>query len=136
MNNEKFLAEFETILERAVLVSEKARREGLFAIEDFLDNTKIANRDIFEYGLQFVVDGYDSEIIEKILSNLIKQEKDETAILFKAIQKEAVLSIQAGENTRVLVYKLNSYTNIPLDDPLMKKIFEDLKVFEGKDEIC
>ena len=127
MNNEKFLAEFETILERAVLVSEKARREGLIAIEDILDNTKIANRDIFEYGLQLSIDGYGYEpkMIVKILSNIIKQEKDETAILLKNIKAEAVLSIQACENTRVLVYKLNSYTNIPLDDPMMKKIFED-----------
>ena len=125
MNNEKFLAEFDALLERSVLISEKARREGLLAIEDILDNTKVANRDIFEYGLQFVVDGYDSEMIDKILSNIIKQEKDEAVILFKTIQKEAVLSIQAGENTRILVCKLNSYTNIPLDDPIMKKIFED-----------
>ena len=125
MNNEKFLAEFENLLERAVLVSKQARREGLLAIEDILDNTKVANRDIFEYGLQFVIDGYDSKMIDKILSNIIKQEKDETTILLKTIQKEAVLSIQAGENTRILVYKLNSYTNIPLDDPMMKKIFED-----------
>ena len=136
MNKEQFLAKcsnifepvvFRTILERALLVSEKSQSYGFLAFEDNLDNTRIGNRDIFEYGLQLCIYGYGYEpkMIEKILSNIIKQEKDETAILLKNIKAEAVLHIKAGTNSRLLILILNCYTNIPLDDPLMKKIFED-----------
>jgi hypothetical protein len=38
----------------------------LLALEDELDQKKINDRDIFAYGIRFVADGTDAEIIEKI----------------------------------------------------------------------
>jgi len=121
MSNEEFLKAFYAFVERALSILMLSRRQGLLAIEESLGKDKAANRDIFEYGMQFVVDGVDGSLIEKILTNIVSQEKDEYQLLLKTIQKEAVLSIQRGDNPRIFVLLLNSYTDIPLNDPLFKK---------------
>jgi hypothetical protein len=83
-----------------------------------LDNDRVSKRDIFMYGMRFSLDGTDSSIIDKILSNIINQEKDELTKRFKEIQLEAILSIQAGENTRILREKIYSYNDnyVPVED--------------------
>ena len=120
MNNEEFDQNCRDFMKRAIEYSEKARREGLLALEDLIDCEKARNRDIFEYGLQLVTDGVDSEIIGKILSNLIRQEKDENAVLLKTLQKEALLAIQCGEYTIRIYQLLNSYTTMPLSDEFIE----------------
>lgn len=119
-DNEKNLYAF---IDRALTASVIARREGLLALEDSLDNDKVASRDIFDYGLRFVIDGTDYTFIDKILSNIINQEKDEYQLLFKTMQKEAVLAIQEGLNPRMIACLLNSYTDIPMSDPVFNRIF-------------
>jgi flagellar motor component MotA len=109
------------MLEYTLNCAEKARREGILALEEDFDQGKIDERDIFAYGLSFVVDGTDSALIEKILSNIIAQEKDEDSRILKMIQKEAVLAIQEGLSPRILFHLLTSYTDIPLNDEKMKK---------------
>ena len=126
MNHAEFVEEQVIILERVLEYAEKARREGLLALEESLDYDKIGERAIFEYGIRLVIDGTDKGIIEKILSNIIAQEKDEYSRLLKTIQKEAVLMIQEGLNPRLLFCLLNSYTDIPLNDEKMKKYVEGL----------
>jgi flagellar motor component MotA len=121
MNHAEFVDRYVTMLESILNCSEKARREGLLALEEDLDEEKANGRDIFEYGIRFVVDGTDSVLIEKILSNIIAQEKDEYLRILKTIQKEAVLAIQEGLNPRILVHLLTSYTDIPLNDEKIKK---------------
>jgi flagellar motor component MotA len=118
MNRSEFVEQYYKIVERALHCSEKARREGLLALEDDegLCDEKANTRDIFVYGLRFVIDGWDSDVICDILSNIISQEKDEQQQILKNIQKEAVLIIQAGENPRILYAKLNSFTDIPLNE--------------------
>jgi len=125
MSNEEYMKALNAIVERALTFSEKGRRETLTALEDFLDKDKVKNRDIFDYGMRFVVDGTDYTIIDKILSNIIKQEKDEHQLLLKTIQKEAVWAIHKGMQTRILAALLNSYTDIPLSDPVFKRFFYD-----------
>ena len=122
MNRTEFIESFLLILQKALDCSNKARREGLLALEEGLDTEKVDERDIFEYGLRFVVDGTDAEIIEKVLSNIVAQEKDEDLRLLKTIQEEAVLGIQSGLNPRILFSVLNSYTDIPLNDERMKEM--------------
>jgi flagellar motor component MotA len=124
MSNDEYVKALHSIIERALIASEKARREGLLALEEFIDDDKADNRDIFKYGMRFVVDGTDNSFIDKILANIIKQEKDETQLLLKTIQKEAVLAIHEGENPVLLAALLNSYTNLPLDDPVFKDMLE------------
>jgi len=125
MNRAEFVRRYFEIVEHALHFSEKARREGLLALEEESDQEKINDRDIFEFGMRFVVDGTDSELIEKILSNIVAQEKDESLRLLKTIQKEAVLKIQTGLNPRLLIFLLNSYTDIPLNEERQKAILKD-----------
>jgi len=122
MTRDEFIAEYYKVSERAVYLSEKARREGLLALEDEIDSDKIERRDIFELGLRFIVDGTDIVPVKEIMTNLIKQEEDKYARIIKEMKAAAVISIQAGENTRILACKLNSYTDIAYtDDPVFQK---------------
>jgi len=64
-------------------------------------------------------------LIGSLLSNIIEQEKDETVKIFKEIQKQAVLRIQADEHPRPIYAMLNSLTDIPLDKDAIRKSVED-----------
>jgi flagellar motor component MotA len=125
MTRDEFINKYTEIVERALKYAEKARKQGLLALEEEMAPERIDERDIFEYGLSFVVDGTNVEIIEKILSNLIKQEKDEDMAILKNIQKEAVLMIQAGDNPRLVYAVLNSYTDIAIKDD---EIYKTMKI--------
>ena len=124
MNRDEFIDAFFEFFERAISLSNKARREGLLSLEEEIDVEKVGNRDIFEYGLRFGIDGADRDLINGILSNIINQEKDEYKLMLKRSQAEAVLSIQAGDNPRMLVCKLNSFTDIPISDARFQKWLE------------
>jgi flagellar motor component MotA len=126
MTRDKFVEKYYDIVKHAMAFSEKARREGLLALENELDQKKINNRDIFEYGMRFVVDGTGREIVEKILTNLVKQEQDENVHTLKTIQKEAVLAIEEGINPGILHALLNSYTDIPLSEDHLENRMEEL----------
>ena len=125
MTYDEFLKNFYIILKRAMEFSFKARREGLLALDEVLEEEKVDNRDIFEYGMRFTIDGTDKDVIDNILTNIINQEKDNFSRTLKNIQKEAVLSIQGGHNTRILLAFINSHTDIPLNDPEFKKIIAE-----------
>ena len=116
MNREEFVEKYYEFAGRAIAFAEKARREGLLSLEDDCDPEKIRTRDIFEYGLRFVVDGIDSELINKVLSNIIEQDTDTYSRRFKTIQKEAVLMMQAGTNSQMMYAVLNSFTDLPLEE--------------------
>jgi len=137
MTRDEFIAEYRKVSARAIMLSEKARREGLLALEEVLDFEKLNRRDILEYGLRFVIDGTDAEVIRSILSNIVRQEEDKYTRLLMEIKEEAALSIQEGENPRILAYKLNSFTDIALtDDPIIQKLMnEDEKGKFSEDEL-
>jgi flagellar motor component MotA len=124
MTRDEFVNKYTEIAKRALRYSEKARKEGLLSVEDDLDQAKINARDIFEYGMRFVIDGVDYEPIESILVNIIRQEKDKDMIILKNIQKDAVLMIQAGTNSRLLCAVLNSHTDITLQEDEIQKQWE------------
>ena len=111
MDYKEFALQFKEVWELAMAWSKKARREGLLALEDELDEEKAGIRDIVHFGLRFVVDGTDYEVIDKILTNLVNLETDEYVKTLKTIQKEAVLGIQSDMNPRVLAHLLNSYVD-------------------------
>ena len=91
----------------ALEFSLKSRREGLLSLDaDELDENLLG---IFKTGMKLALDNMDPCFINKILSNMIEQEKDKKAARLKEIQKEAVLGIQAGDNTRILCLKMFSY---------------------------
>jgi len=114
MNRDEFIKTYHDFIDTAMGATLKARREGLLAIESDLDQKKVDERDVFNYGMRFVLDGVIPEIIDKILSNIIEQEKDEYSRRLKKIQKEAVLNIQQGTNPKILHCVLNSYTDLPI----------------------
>jgi len=116
MNRTEFVEKYNNVVGKALQSTIKARTEGLLALEDALDQEKVNARDIFEYGLRFVVDGTDGSLIDEILSNIINQEKDEQLRTLMNIQKRAVLSIQAGDNPRMTYALLNSLADIPLNE--------------------
>jgi flagellar motor component MotA len=123
MTRDEFVEKYTEIVCRALHCHEKARTEGLLALEGEFYQEKIDARDIFEYGLQFTIDGIEGKIIDKILSNIIKQEKDEDMRTLKTIQKEAVLMIREGYNPRIFYQVLNSYTDITIkEDEIQKRL--------------
>jgi flagellar motor component MotA len=106
----------------AVEWSTIARKVGLLELEEKIDKEKAGQRDIFHYGMSFVVDGTDSSLLDEILSNIVNQEKDENVKLLKNIQKKAVLEIQDGDNVRIVIHMLNSYVDNALAQAAMKNL--------------
>jgi Leucine-rich repeat (LRR) protein len=96
-------------IKRAMELTEKARREGLLALEEHVDRKGVDARDIFEYGIVLVIDDWDHDDIRKILDNLISHETDPVRRNLSQAKKEAVLSIQYGDNPRVLLIKLCAF---------------------------
>ena len=126
MNYDEFVTEYHSVSARALQLSKKARGEGLLALEEMINHEKVKQRDILEYGLRFVVDGTDAVVIRDILSYIIEQEDDKYTRKLMEIKAETVLSIQAGGSTIILAYKLNSFTNLSLeDDPIMREIIKE-----------
>jgi flagellar motor component MotA len=121
MKRDEFVSKYTEISKHILKYAEKVREEGLLSVEDDLDQAKINARDIFEYGMRFAIDGVDYELIEEILTNIIKQEKDEDMIILKNIQKDAVLLIQVYTNPRLLCAVLNSHTDLTLQEDEIQK---------------
>ena len=131
MTNEEFLDNFYNIFNRAMNFSEKARSEGLLALEEDIESDKVDNRDIFEYGMRFTLDGTDKGIIDKILSNLIEQHSDPFELCYKKVQIEAVLSIQAGDNPRVMLASMASHIGNPELLEIEKLLSGDIELLPG-----
>jgi flagellar motor component MotA len=118
MNKTELASEFKIILEKAQFCSEKSRREGLLALEEFLESKedKLYKKCVFEVGIRLVIDGTDCSFIDKILTNIINLETDSDKKMLKNIEKEAVLSIQAGDNQYLMSLLLHSYVDFDFDE--------------------
>jgi flagellar motor component MotA len=80
-------------LKRATALSKIAWDESLFSLEKLLDHDRMAAKDIFEIGLTFVIDGTESETIDKILSIMISHETDPVRKNLALAKKDAVLML-------------------------------------------
>jgi hypothetical protein len=123
MNENGFIEEYNIIFERALIFSIISRSLGLVSLNDLLDKEKHNQRDIFEYGMSLAMDGRVSELIDKILTNIINLETDREKKLLKNIQKDAVLLIQKGISSEELMWIMNSYVNIELNKAVEKYNF-------------
>ena len=132
MERGEFEKTYLAIVEQALKWNEFRYRHGLLALEDMLDEAKVAERDIFHYGMRFVVDGQDEPYIDKVLSNIIAQEIDEDKKLLKIVQKEAVLRIWGGMPTHLIARLLSSYVDNMLANAV-ENILENA-VREGSNE--
>ena len=96
MNEKDFMVEYNAIFEQSIIFSIISRSFGLVSLENILDKNKYKynKRDIFEYGMQLVLNGRPPEFIDKILSNIIHLETENEKKTLKKIQKDVVLSIQ------------------------------------------
>ncbi|WP_461247683.1 hypothetical protein [Treponema sp. R6D11] len=130
MTRDEFYIEYKKISERIIFLSEKARKEGLLELEQLIDHEKANNRDIFEYGLQFVVDGVDQPVVKRILSLIIEQEKDKYTRRLMELKKATILHIQNGLNTQLLKCLINAFTEIPREcDTIFENENDDEKRF-------
>jgi len=98
-------------IKRAFSLTGKAQREGLLALEEDRDLALFDREDVLECGLPLVIDGEEPERIGQLLDLLIEREHDPWKKRLARAKKEAVLSLQAGDNPRILVNKLLAYFN-------------------------
>ena len=98
----EFMERLVQIVQKTCIWYEKARLEGLLALADELDHKNVQSRDVFEYGIVLAIFRIDPEYINMILSNIIACEKNNDIRILKTIQKESVLSIQAGDAFQAL----------------------------------
>jgi flagellar motor component MotA len=90
-------------------MSEKSRREGLLSLEEDLEDLEVEPGHLFIDAITGVVDGVDPVQLRSILS-LKKSNKLARLSMIGQIIVEGVLSIQTGENSRLLVAKLQALT--------------------------
>ena len=86
--------------------TDKARKEGILALEDFVVKT---GNDFLIFATMMILEGLDPEFVKGILETLLCTENfGGAARLERIIIIEGVLSIQAGNNPRILQLKLLS----------------------------
>ena len=96
--------------------SEKARREGILALDEGIDDNSGIYADLhgmlwdyFKVLMRLVVDGTDASVIENIATYLVSTTNaNNDVLLTMMVISEGVLSIQAGDNPRILTERLLS----------------------------
>jgi Leucine-rich repeat (LRR) protein len=109
-------------IERAIDLSAIAYKEGLLALREHLDHEGIARRDVFEFGIALVTEGWNIVYIEKFLDNLIAHETDPVQKNLAQAKKEAVKAISEGDQPRQLLVKLCAFLDDDDAAELMKMI--------------
>jgi len=109
---EDFEKEYKNIIERALFISKKTLKEGTLCLDDYIDENKLNQRDIMEFGLKLTCFGIDGRVIDRILSNIINLENNKKRMILKTLQKNAVLAIHAGYDEKTLMMLLNIDTCI------------------------
>jgi flagellar motor component MotA len=112
-------------MRRAFAFAKKAWREGLLALETEVDSALFAARDVFEYGISFVIDNEEPAFIKTILDNLIAHEHDPWKRKLMTVKKVAALSIQACGNPRILAMKLLSFFDQSIENMAKAEFFEE-----------
>ena len=125
MTYDEFIKEYYEACKEGISCLLKCRFDGLLSFEEDLELNieKINKRDVFWYGMHLVINGTDPDCIKLVLSNIIDQENDVYTRKLMNLKKEAVISILYGENPWVFYIRLNSYTDLPLDDKNIKKLW-------------
>ena len=102
--------QYEELYEKAIDIWYIACNEGVVALSDYADKRKVLEKDIFELGLIFISDGVSEDHMEKIFTNLIKQETEADKVFLKSIQKEAIMALRKNSSLSILKLLLNSFT--------------------------
>jgi flagellar motor component MotA len=108
-------------LKRVWFLSKTVRREGYLALDKYLDLDGIAAKDIFEYGLPLIADGWEIEEIDRILTMLIAHETNPVRKNLALAKKDAVKMLYEGDNPRLILMTLLAYF-----DTRITKDFEEV----------
>jgi hypothetical protein len=125
----RYLKKYYTMLIRLLALSMKARGEGLLALEEEIEDQD--NRFI-KTGLRLIVNGTDEEVVDRVLSFMIENEKNKRERQLKKAIKQALLDIQAGFDPESIKIKYNSFMDIHNYTALSRdrtKIIEDCNGF-------
>ena len=107
-------AQIMELINLLVQASEKARSDGLLALEDEMDHYE---QPLLKLGMQLVVDGTDPNIVDQMLTaRILSENKHGKAFLEQIIIFTAVLSIQSGDNPRLMLEKCISYLGDAADE--------------------
>ena len=109
MTRSKFVENFTGFIQQAVRLNGKAKEYGISSLENEVEDL---DDEDFKHGLRLIIDEVDAAIIDEIYSNKIAFAKGTYERRYKTILKRAVLGIQEGLNTRILVYVLFSYAGL------------------------
>jgi flagellar motor component MotA len=125
MTHDEFIDEYNKLAPRIFQLFNTFWERGFLALEEIIDLEKAKQKDILEYSIRFIVDGIDKNLLEKILSNIVRQEEDKYTLRLMELKKEAALSLLEGLNLRYFLVLLNSHTDISFyDDPVVKLFYE------------
>ncbi|GBU26538.1 hypothetical protein R84B8_00048 [Treponema sp. R8-4-B8] len=93
-------------IRRALQINEMIRRDGWLEVEKHLDNDGIAAKDVFEYGLQMLVDNWDLNDIDKYLNPLTDRETDPARKNLALAKKHAIRILHEGNNLWIFLFML------------------------------
>lgn len=98
------------ILAYVIGASTTARKQGLLALEEYGNSIVAENnpeKAFFKEGIEYIVDGTDPEFVREILgANIIVNGVSSFTSYLKYLCLEGILSVQAGENPRIIEKKL------------------------------
>lgn len=129
LENENFVLD---AMKKVIKLGYIARREGLLALEEAVENIPLDSEEEKLKQLIFlIVDGTEAEIVEEIgFARYYASLCTDYEALVSFLYIEGALSIQAGENPRILEEKLKSM--LPLNLYLKYSKEQEKKEFEKK----
>jgi len=98
-------------IKRVFEISEAALNNGFLEVEKRLNNDAVASKDVFEYGLSLIIDGWKYADIEEILNRFIDRESDPMRKNLSLAKKHAVKLINDGYNPKSAAMMLTTYFN-------------------------
>ncbi|MCL2198114.1 MAG: hypothetical protein FWB80_04245 [Defluviitaleaceae bacterium] len=115
------------IIDMIIKSAEIARTKGIIALEE---HALACENDFYSFGIALIVSGTDPELVKNILNTLVTygNHKDQ-ALLERLIITDGILSIQEGQNPRIIKAKLHCF----LGEEYMKercnfpKLYDDIQ---------
>jgi flagellar motor component MotA len=130
MNNDQFEIELDLVVRKLMSLSMSAKKEGLLALEDQMDNEKEMNRHPLYSGLRMVIDGTYEGIIRQWYDNIMESDcpvPSYERIIHKVI-KTGILGIQNGFHERVLFFMMDSCIPLQNRPKIFKLGYEDFNI--------
>jgi hypothetical protein len=118
------------ILTRTLMLNNKIRCEGFKTLQNEIDIESAAVHEILEYGMLLAYAELPAEEIDLILTRCVESEKNPVKKRLKRIEKEAVMSINAGNNPRITIMILLSVSGmLPcINDKKIEELEEQYEV--------